>query len=280
MIEVLRVSLSEDLSGFTAILWQHKIPHRVLEQDGAQVLLVPRNVNAEQILHLYRLWQQGADLSGLEVNHSASRDGLQLWQSKLSIFLIVTSGLITLLVSQGQNLELMRWFTIVDFQVRGEQIYYPSLMTTISDGQLWRLFTPAFMHFNLPHILFNLLWVWVVGRRIELLLGLPALLLIFLFSALSSNLAQFWVSGPMFGGMSGVVFALLGFAWLWDRKNPANKIGLPPALMGFMLFWLMLGFTGFLEGVGLGAIANTAHLIGLLSGLLLVFPLIIFRKNH
>ncbi|WP_432474019.1 rhomboid family intramembrane serine protease [Amphritea sp. HPY] len=280
MIEVLRVGLDEDLSGFTAILWQHKIPHRVLEQDGSQLLLVPRNVNAEQISHLFDLWQQGADLSGLQVSRAGAGNRLAIWRSKLSILLIVSSALITLLVSQGQNLELMRWFTIVDFQVRGEQIYYPSLMTTITDGQLWRLFTPAFMHFNLPHILFNLLWVWVVGRRIELLLGLPSLLLIFMFSALSSNLAQFWVSGPMFGGMSGVVFALLGFAWLWDRRNPQQKIGLPPALMGFMLFWLVLGFTGFLEGVGLGAIANTAHLIGLLSGLVLVFPLTIFRKNH
>jgi GlpG protein len=38
--------------------------------------------------------------------------------------------------------------------------------------------------------------------------------------------------------------------------------------MGFMLLWLVLGFTGVLQGVGLGAIANTAHLAGLLAGLL------------
>ncbi|MEH6579077.1 MAG: rhomboid family intramembrane serine protease [Amphritea sp.] len=280
MIEVLQVPLSEDLSGFTAVLWHHKIPHRVLERDDRQILMVPRTVNAEQILHLYQLWQQGDNLAGLQVRRSQSGGGVQgLWKSKLTIILIALSGLITLLIDRGENVELMRWLTIVDFRVQGDQIYYPSVTTVFTDGQLWRLVTPAFMHFNLPHILFNLLWVWVVGRRIELLLGLPVLLSIFLFSAITSNLAQFWASGPMFGGMSGVVFALLGFAWLWDKRRPAQKIGLPPALMGFMLFWLVLGFTGFLEGLGLGAIANTAHLVGLMSGLLLVMPVSLFKRN-
>jgi GlpG protein len=72
----------------------------------------------------------------------------------------------------------------------------------------------------------------------------------------------------MFGGMSGVVFALLSYAWLWDQSGMQPRIGLPSALMGFMLLWLVLGFTGVLQGVGLGAIANTAHLAGLLAGLL------------
>jgi len=154
--------------------------------------------------------------------------------------------------------------------VQGNKIYYPDLLTSVSGGQVWRLFTPAFMHFNLPHILFNLLWVWVVGRRIESYLGWPVLLGLFLFSALASNIAPFWVSGPTFGGMSGFVFALLGFAWLWDRLRPAQLIGMPPALMGFMMFWLVLGFTGTLEVLGLGSVANTAHLAGLIAGLVVV----------
>jgi len=134
-------------------------------------------------------------------------------------------------------------------------------------GEIWRLVTPMFMHFSVLHILFNLLWVWIVGSRMEPVQGSVSLLGLVLFSALSSNLAQYLVSGPMFGGMSGVVFALLGYSWLWDKRGGQPRIGLPPALMGMMLFWLALGFTGVLEGVGLGAIANTAHLVGLLAGL-------------
>lgn len=271
MNEVFRVSIDQDLSGFTAILWQHKIPHRVLEEGDEQLLMVPYNVNADQIAQLYQLWQQGADLSGLKVQQREKPGGLQgIFKAWLTLVLIAVSVIITLMVSLGDNIQVMSWFTIVEFYVQGDKIYYPDLLTSVSGGQVWRLFTPAFMHFNLPHILFNLLWVWVVGRRIESYLGWPVLLGLFLFSALASNIAQFWVSGPMFGGMSGFVFALLGFAWLWDRLRPAQLIGMPPALMGFMMFWLVLGFTGTLEILGLGSVANTAHLAGLIAGLVVV----------
>lgn len=278
MNEVFRVPVDQDLSGFTAILWQHKIPHRVLELEGEQRLLVPYSVNAEQIAELFQLWQRGEDLSGLRVQ----RDGGQkangnILGSWLTLMLIVVSVIITLLVSLGDNVQMMGWFTIVEFHVQGNKIYYADLLAMLMDGQVWRLITPAFMHFNVPHILFNLLWVWVVGRRIELLLGRSVLLGLFLFSALVSNVAQFWVSGPMFGGMSGFVFALLGFAWLWDRLKPTTMIGMPPALMGFMFFWLVLGFSGVLESLGLGSIANTAHLAGLGAGLAIVPFVRLFR---
>lgn len=270
MNEIFRVPLGQDLAGFTAILWQHKIPHRVLEQDSEQLLLVPDNVDAEQIMQLFKLWQQGTDLSGLRVQRPVRNESRTILRSGLSLLLIALSIVITLMVSLGDNTQMIRWFTIVEFQVQGNKIYYSDLLSMLSDGQVWRLITPAFMHFNLPHIVFNLLWVWVIGRRIELLLGWPILLGLFLVSALASNVAQFWISGPMFGGMSGFVFALLGFAWLWDRFKPVRIIGMPPALMGFMMFWLVLGFSGALESLGLGSIANTAHLVGLIVGLALV----------
>ena len=44
---------------------------------------------------------------------------------------------------------------------------------------------------------------------------------------------------------------------------------LPPAVMGFMLIWLLVGLVGALEVLGAGAIANGAHLGGLVIGVLL-----------
>ncbi|ANG62330.1 rhomboid family intramembrane serine protease [Marinobacterium aestuarii] len=270
MIKLLEVPLAQDLRGFTECLWQQRVPHRVVEQDAVQELWVSSRVDAEQVLTLYQLWREGADLSALKAPRSDGGKLVNLTalrQSWLSLLLIVASVLVSLLVGFGDNIDWMRRFALVDFQVRGDSIFYAGLVDTLSGGQLWRLFTPALMHFSLPHILFNLLWVWVAGRGIEYLHGRWALLGLVLFSALLSNLAQFWVSGPMFGGMSGVVFALLGYAWLWDRRAGRPAIGLPPALMGLMLLWLVLGFAGVLEYVGVGAIANTAHLAGLVAGL-------------
>ncbi len=271
MIKVLEVPLAEDLRGFTECLWQQRVPHRVIEAQAVQELWIARQVDAEQVLVLYKLWREGADLGSLRAPRGASSGALHmasLRQAWLSMLLIGLSVLVSVLVGFGENLDWMRRFAIVDFQVRGEHLYYSGLAETLASGQVWRFLTPALMHFSLPHIIFNLLWVWVVGRGIEYLHGRWVLLGLVLCSAVLSNLAQFWVSGPMFGGMSGVVFALLGYAWLWDRRGGRPAIGLPPALMGLMILWLVLGFTGVLELMGLGAIANTAHLAGLMSGLL------------
>ena len=81
---------------------------------------------------------------------------------------------------------------------------------------------------------------------------------------------QFFISGPsIFGGMSGVVYALMGFIWAGNalRKNWMEP--LPPAVMAFMLIWLLVGLVGALEVLGAGAIANGAHLGGLVIGVLL-----------
>lgn len=273
MIKVCAVSLQEDLTEFTRFLWQNEIPHRVLETEESQELWVAHTVNAQQIYHLFERWREGQDLSQLEVTYhpvdaeEQTNPSKQCW---VSMVLIGVSIMFTLMSGFGANFDLLSLLTITDIQQRGDSYFTTGLAHTLSSFELWRFFTPMFLHFSLPHIIFNLLWIWVVGRRMEAGQGRAAFLMLVLFAALISNLAQYWVSGPLFGGMSGVVFALLGYAWLWDKTHIYKVFSLPPALMGFMLFWLVLGYTGALEGLGFGAIANTAHLVGMLAGLAFV----------
>lgn len=186
----------------------------------------------------------------------------------VTLLLIGLSAAVSLLIGFGDNRDMMRSFSFADFTLRGSRVFYQDLDGVIASGQWWRFLSPIFMHFSVMHIVFNLLWVWVIGSRVERQQGSVVLLLLVLVSGVLSNLAQFLVSGPMFGGMSGVVFALIAYVWLWDRLRMRPGFGFPPALMGFMLVWLALGYTGLLEGLGLGAVANTAHLVGLLAGLL------------
>ncbi|HEY5717710.1 MAG TPA: rhomboid family intramembrane serine protease, partial [Motiliproteus sp.] len=125
----------------------------------------------------------------------------------------------------------------------------------------------------------NLLWTWELGRRVEHLQQRKVLIGLVLFTGVVSNLAQYLMTGPMFGGLSGVIFGLMGYTWLWDRLSPERGFGMPPALMVFMLLWLVLGVSGAIEALGLGAIANTAHLIGLLSGLLAAPLVYVLREQ-
>ncbi len=144
-----------------------------------------------------------------------------------------------------------------------ELAFHPTL-AQFTDWQAWRYVTPAFIHFSVLHLVFNLLWWWYLGGQIEQRLGSGKLFILLIVGAALPNIAEFFVSGPRFGGLSGVVYALLGYSWMRARLQPACGLTMPPALMGFMLIWLVLGFFDMLGT----STANMAHLVGLLVGLL------------
>ncbi|MCX4034282.1 rhomboid family intramembrane serine protease GlpG [Aeromonas caviae] len=143
-----------------------------------------------------------------------------------------------------------------------ELAFHPTL-AQFTDWQAWRYVTPAFIHFSVLHLVFNLLWWWYLGGQIEQRLGSGKLFILLIIGAALPNIAEFFASGPRFGGLSGVVYALLGYSWLRTRLQPDCGLAMPPALMGFMLVWLVLGF---LDMLGTPT-ANMAHLVGLLVGL-------------
>ncbi|KXI23953.1 rhomboid family intramembrane serine protease GlpG [Photobacterium sanguinicancri] len=135
------------------------------------------------------------------------------------------------------------------------------------EWQLWRYFSHALIHFSALHIVFNCLWWWILGGQLEQHSGSGKLIQVFLFSALISGFAQFWLHGANFGGLSGVVYALMGYIWWLGWLAPERGLVLPKPYVGFMLAWLVIGFA---EPFGM-SIANMAHLFGLLSGCALGF---------
>ena len=132
-------------------------------------------------------------------------------------------------------------------------------------SQSWRFITPAFLHFSPLHIIFNLLWWWELAGVIEKQQGKFRLITLFLFTAITSNLAQYYLVGPYFGGLSGVVYGLVGYCWLFGLLNKNAKVRLPNSYFVFLLGWLVLGFVNILPV----NVANYAHLVGLLAGLFL-----------
>ena len=146
-----------------------------------------------------------------------------------------------------------------------------ALLDTVSKGQIWRLITPDFLHFSWPHIIFNSVMLWFLGSQVEFIDGRTRLLVLALVASLLSNGLQYLVTGPLFGGLSGVVYAIMGYCWLSQRRLP--RFQFPPALITFALAWMVLGFTPLPNMLGMGNMANEAHLGGFVAGLLVALVL-------
>jgi GlpG protein len=181
-----------------------------------------------------------------------------------------------LLVYFGAPASWVALFTFVPFEVTPAGLAF-----TEPRADPWRLVTPAFLHFSWLHIVFNCLWTWELGRRIELTVGSLSTAGLFLVIAMVSNVAQFLFGGAgLFGGMSGVVYGFLGFGWVGDRLNPRWSMALPPGVVVFMIGWLVICVLGVVEVLGFGAIANAAHIGGLLSGAAIAVPLALLGRRR
>jgi len=160
-------------------------------------------------------------------------------------------------------------FTFQDFRLQESgDLQLASPVTALEQGEYWRLLTPAFLHFGLFHIGFNALWLWEFGRRIERLAGHPLFLMLFVATAMGANIGQYlWHPDGLFGGLSGVVYGLLGYLWVRHRLAPHPLTQLPPGILPLMLIWLLLCLLGVVDWFIQGGVANGAHVTGLLVGI-------------
>ena len=269
VVEAFRLPLSEDLSGFIALLRRLRVPCRVSEEAGEQVLRVPAET-VEQVRQLYQRYPQG---DGMVVAEQPARRGggffASLRRSPLTAAVLLLTFIVAAITLLGGNFETIRWFSFTDFRIDGDYAYFATLEQTLSEGQWWRMITPIFVHFGLLHLAMNSMWYWELGRRIEQRQGASMLLGLTLLFGVISNLSQYAFGGPgIFGGLSGVLFGLLGHCWLFQKVSPNEAYRLPPGVVVLMLVWLVICLTGVVDVVSFGtlAIANAAHVGGLVGG--------------
>lgn len=190
-------------------------------------------------------------------------------------------------LSMGATTIVILAFCVIVFifgwVLKNEALYYFFLFSTsntdvfaeISSGEYWRLISPAFIHFGYIHIFFNLLWWKELGKLIEATKGSFFLVMLLLVTGISSNILQALMSPGMFGGLSGVVYGLLGFLWPYSRLNTNFKFKLPTSDIILMVGWLFLGFFDVFNF----KMANWAHGGGLLSGAILGVIFALLDRN-
>ena len=190
--------------------------------------------------------------------------------SNIYIPIITLAALLSIISNFGSVISIIEPFTYTKINI--SNLGYISISTFnetfFNQNQWWRLVTPMFLHFSLAHLAFNSLWIYILGQQIEKIDGKLIFLTLVLFSSISSNFLQFyWVSSNLFGGLSGVIYGLIGYCMINEMDSAYQRYDIPPALYLFMIIWMVLGFLGLLDLFGFGSVANFAHLGGLVSGI-------------
>lgn len=135
----------------------------------------------------------------------------------------------------------------------------------IMEGEYWRLITPIFMHSGFSHMLFNSFALVLFGPGLERMLGGGRFLLVYLVSGLIANVATLMLEALTYThvGSSGAIFGLFGYylALILFKKDTLSKANSQIIITLTVISLVMT----FLEP----NVNITAHLFGLLGGLLL-----------
>jgi membrane associated rhomboid family serine protease len=141
----------------------------------------------------------------------------------------------------------------------------------IAHGQWYRLITSAFVHelptelpFGILHIVFNMWWLWILGRELEEMLGRFRFTALYLLSVLAASVAQFLLA-PTVGaiGASGAIYGLAAAYFVVSRRLKHNMAWASRTMVVFLV-WMVLvsGFTswqGHLGGLLAGGALMTAY---------------------
>jgi len=181
----------------------------------------------------------------------------------VTLLLIIACGAVFVFSRFGEDLFFLRPFLISGTRVMPDQgVVWIPLWASLKNGDFWRLFTPIFIHFGFMHIIFNMMWLLDLGSMLEQRRGSFFLVFFIAVISASSNLAQYLFGNPLFGGMSGVNYGLIGYIWMKGQYDPGSGLGLHKNTMVMMIGWYLACLVGIIPNV-----ANAAHTAGFAGGI-------------
>jgi len=131
----------------------------------------------------------------------------------------------------------------------------------------WRLLTSTFVHFGIIHIALNMWCLWNLGTTLEPFMGRKVFGVMYFASGLAASLVSVaWNPWRVSAGASGAIFGVAGalVSYLALKKTPMDRALVRKNLKSLGVFI----FYNLLYGVR-GGVDNSAHLGGLVAGLIL-----------
>jgi rhomboid protease GluP len=157
--------------------------------------------------------------------------------------------------------------TIMDFPLRELVQCGANVGALTFSGEWWRLLTNVFVHGGIIHIAFNMWCLWNLGALCESLYGRWTYAAIYLICGVGASLASAaWHPYTPSVGASGAIFGLAGALIaafkLGEFSVPRSALsGTLRSLGAFVVYNLVFGAV-------LPGIDNTAHIGGLITGLI------------
>lgn len=280
MIKAASLDLQHNLRDFSQALLARGVPHRINEESGRQVIWVNSEAEADWVRRALEEWQlrgpiesaaPGRIAPGKRVGAGAAGLLRETLGSPVTMALILGCVLVALISGLGrdaQRVELLFFPLVAASDI-------PSMLADLLNPLLFlRSLTPIFLHFGELHLIFNLLWLWYFGRQLEAIQPSWVLLLVIVLIAFISNATQYLtLQYNNFGGMSGVVYGLVGYTWVIHNFMPKSRLMLNNTMFVFFVIALIL-----MEVFAGSWIATAAHVGGLLSGLLIGLGMVLIYR--
>jgi len=137
----------------------------------------------------------------------------------------------------------------------------------------WTFVTYMFLHAGIPHILFNMLVLFIFGSSVEERMGGRAFFLFYILCGIGGAVASFpltqaVVVTQIIGASGAVLGVAVAFAWYWP-DHPVFFFPLPDPIPAKWLITFLVAFDLVLALIGASdGIAHLAHLGGVGTALL------------
>ncbi len=135
--------------------------------------------------------------------------------------------------------------------------------------EYWRILTSMFMHFNIQHLLGNMLYLGIAGHNLEGTLGHIKYLVIYFLTGIGAGLVSaavyyFTDANAVSAGASGAIYGLIGAVVVMTYKNRGR--------MSKSMMWMRIGIVLlflFYSNFTNSQVDAVAHIAGFLFGILL-----------